>query len=186
MHPRLRASRSSLPIPRLVYPLCLNLATIICPTCRRKTYCAALGTRRAPAGFRAAVYEALIFAKDLADDCYQIAEESRYNYSKKETGKEKSTHEGVLQWHYFVNEIYFAEKGSALYAPYTVSINVKEKADGTYVYSFSAEKEEGSAPQTLHAVVRGDNAPNEVSSNTSISNSGEKSSKNLIMSAAKV
>ena len=43
----------------------------------------------------------------------------------------------------------------------SVTINVKEKTDGNYVYSFSAEKENDVAPQTLHAVVKGETAPNE-------------------------
>ncbi|MDD6214711.1 MAG: hypothetical protein PUB42_05975, partial [Firmicutes bacterium] len=73
---------------------------------------------------------------DLADDYYQIASESKYNYSKSETGKNKPTHDGVREWHYFVNDIYFAEYDSNVYKPYTVSINVKEKPDGNFVYSF--------------------------------------------------
>lgn len=43
-----------------------------------------------------------------------------------------------------------------MYRPYRVSINVKEKEEGNYVYSFSAEKENGSdTPGTLHALVNG-------------------------------
>ena len=95
---------------------------------------------------------------DLADDYYQIASESEYNYSKDETGKDTPTHEGVRKWHYFVNDIYFSEFDGEEYKPYRVTINVKEKSDGNYVYSFSAEAQEGSStPQTLHAVVNGDN-----------------------------
>ncbi|MBE6920167.1 MAG: hypothetical protein E7468_01215 [Ruminococcaceae bacterium] len=95
---------------------------------------------------------------DLADDYYQIASESRYNYSKAETGKNTDPHQGVKQWHYFVNDIYFAEYGSEELVPYRVSINVKEKADGNYFYSFSAEQAEGTSTQrTLHAAVNGSN-----------------------------
>ena len=51
-----------------------------------------------------------------------------------------------------MNDIYFAEYGSEQYVPYTVAINVKEKLNGEFVYSFSAEKtKESSTPQTLHA-----------------------------------
>ena len=92
---------------------------------------------------------------DLADDYYQIASESKYNYSKDETGKTTSPHKDVKQWHYFVNDIYFAEYGSNVYEPYRVSINIKEKSSGEYVYSFSAEKGESSSQRTLHAVVNG-------------------------------
>ena len=91
---------------------------------------------------------------DLADDYYQIASEAVYNYSKEETGKNSPTHQGVKMWHYFVNDIYFAEFGKEELTPYTVTINIKEKDDGTYVYSFNAEKtKEFSTRQTLHAGV---------------------------------
>ena len=97
---------------------------------------------------------------DLADDYYQIASESQYNYSKDETGKDNPTHKDVTKWHYFINDIYFAEYDSNEYEPYRVSINVKEKVDGEYVYSFSAEKErESDTPRTLHAVVNDGNNP---------------------------
>lgn len=77
---------------------------------------------------------------DLADDYYQIASESEYNYSKDEIGKTNPAHKDVVKWHYFINDIYFAEHDSEEYIPYRVTINVKERADGDFVYSFSAEK----------------------------------------------
>ena len=91
---------------------------------------------------------------DLADDYYQIASEAKYNYSKEETGKTTGPHKDVKMWHYFVDDIYFSEYGESDYTPYTVTVNVKEKADGEYVYSFNAEKtEESSTRRTLHAGV---------------------------------
>ena len=51
------------------------------------------------------------------------------------------------------------EQGEETYTPYTVTVNVKEKDDGHFVYSFNAEKE-SSTRQTLHADVityKGDN-----------------------------
>lgn len=112
---------------------------------------------------------------DLADDYYQIASESEYNYSKDETGKTNPAHKDVVRWHYFINDIYFAEYGSEEYIPYRVSINVKERADGAFVYSFSAEKQKRLITQrTLHAVVNDvENTANNQSSNNSISNSDE-------------
>ncbi len=108
---------------------------------------------------------------DLADDYYQIASDARYNYSKAETGKDLTTHDNVKEWHYFVNDIYFAEYDSDIFEPYRVTINVKEKTDGNYVYSFSAEKNnETSTPRTLHAVVKGTgSSPNARFVNNSIS-----------------
>lgn len=114
---------------------------------------------------------------DLADDYYKIASESTYNYSKDETGKTSKPHEGVKQWHYFVNEIYFAEYGENSYKPYTVTINVKEKENGQFVYSFSAEKNSESAThQTLHADVgSAKSTTNGKLTNNSISQKSEKS-----------
>ena len=90
---------------------------------------------------------------DLADDYYEIAVESTYNYSKSETGKSSATHEGVKQWHYFINDILFQEYGEKETTPYRVTINVKERSDGEFVYSFSAERqnERSSTRRTLHA-----------------------------------
>ena len=62
------------------------------------------------------------------------------------------THNDVKMWHYFVNDIYFIEYGEKEMTPYTVTINVKEKSDGDFVYSFNAEKE-SSTQRTLHAAV---------------------------------
>ena len=57
-------------------------------------------------------------------------------------------------WHYFVDDIYFSEYGMEEYTPYTVTVNVKEKSDGTFVYSFNAEKtKESSTRRTIHADV---------------------------------
>lgn len=91
----------------------------------------------------------------LADDYYQIATDASYNYSKDELGKQSDTHKGVKQWHYFVNDILFQEQGEEKMTPYRVTINVKERSDGHFVYSFSAEKQKGNSNtrQTLHADV---------------------------------
>ena len=90
---------------------------------------------------------------DLADDYYEIAAESTYNYSKSEMGKTSPTHEGVKQWHYFINDILFQEYGEKETTPYRVTINVKERSDGEFVYSFNAERqnERSSTRRTLHA-----------------------------------
>ena len=65
------------------------------------------------------------------------------------------THRDVKNWHYFINDILFQEHGETEANPYRVSINVKEKPDGNFVYSFSAEKQEKklSTQRTLHAAV---------------------------------
>ncbi len=125
---------------------------------------------------------------DLADDYYQIASESKYNYSKDEEGKPTEPHKEVFEWHYFVNDILFAEYGSDEYKPYRVTINVKERKDGTFVYSFSAEKEGSTTPRTLHAVVSADNEAdtNSESFNNSIHRTSEKSKGKVQKSVAGV
>ena len=116
---------------------------------------------------------------DLADDYYEIASESAYNYSKRETGKDIRTHDDVIMWHYFVNEIYFAEYGDKELVPYTVTINVKEKLNGEYVYSFNAEKE-FSTQRTLHAAVNAEKGANgELFFDDIIPDSSEKSNTNF-------
>ena len=115
---------------------------------------------------------------DLADDYYQIASESSYNYSKDEEGKATDTHKDVSRWHYFINDIYFAENGSDKLTPYRVTINIKEKSDGHFVYSFSAEKAgEISTQRTLHAAVSGSDktTTNGDLSNKSIPQTSQKS-----------
>lgn len=116
---------------------------------------------------------------DLADDYYSIASDAVYNYSKSETGKENAAHKGVKQWHYFVNDILFQEYGEKETTPYRVTINVKERSDGQYVYSFSAEKqnERSSTRQTLHADVT-NAAENDASNAQSFSNSISRSEEN--------
>lgn len=90
---------------------------------------------------------------DLADDYYQIASDAVYNYSKDEEGKTTETHRGVTQWHYFISDILFQEYGQKETTPYRVTINVKERSDGHFVYSFSAERQNkgSSTRRTLHA-----------------------------------
>ena len=96
---------------------------------------------------------------NLADDFYRIIQESIYSGSKEETGKTSDTHAGVNMWRYFVNPILYMERSSNETTPYTVSIDVKQKDNGNFVYSFHAERDAKNngqpAPQTLHAAVNG-------------------------------
>ena len=96
---------------------------------------------------------------NLADDFYRIIQESTYSGSKAETGKTSDTHAGVNMWQYFVNPILYMERSGDETTPYTVSIDVKQKDNGNFVYSFHAERDAKNngqpAPQTLHAAVNG-------------------------------
>ncbi|MBQ3426031.1 MAG: hypothetical protein IJH37_02670 [Clostridia bacterium] len=93
---------------------------------------------------------------DLGSDLYQIASESRHNGSKAETGKNNDAHKDVSQWHYFITNVVY-KNNSGEYIDGHVNIDVKQKADGNYFYSFAFEK--GTAPQSLLAAVSESNSP---------------------------
>ena len=122
---------------------------------------------------------------DLADDYYDIATDATYNYSKGETGKTIATHEGVTQWHYFINDILFQEYGEKETTPYRVTIDVKERSDGQFVYSFSAERQNKrlGTRRTLHAAVTHteNDVGNAQSSETTIPQPREKSNPQFSM-----
>lgn len=122
---------------------------------------------------------------DLADDYYDIATDATYNYSKGETGKTTATHEGVTQWHYFINDILFQEYGEKETTPYRVTIDVKERSDGQFVYSFSAERQNKrlGTRRTLHAAVTHteNDVGNAQSSETTIPQPREKSNPQFSM-----
>ncbi len=91
---------------------------------------------------------------DMSADLYLIASDSRYNGSKSESGKDSVAHDNVRNWLYFVtNLIYEDEQGEHI--PCHMNIDVKQRGDGNYFYSFAIEK--GVAPQTLLAAVAGNN-----------------------------
>lgn len=88
---------------------------------------------------------------DLADDYYRITQEADYDHSSPEEGKLIATHEGVKTWHYFADQILFQEQGETQKTPYRIVVNIKEKPDGDFVYSFSAfdQKKKGQAPGSV-------------------------------------
>lgn len=87
----------------------------------------------------------------LSGDMYQIISDSAYLESREEKGKNTETHEGVQQWRYFATDI-LVEEESGDREPYTVFIDVKEKADGNYVYTYYALNEKKSAkPRSFSA-----------------------------------
>ena len=100
----------------------------------------------------------------LADDFPEIILSSTYDRPGNEVGKTTYPHQGVVVWHYFANRIGFINEAGG-YAEYNISIDVKEREDGHYVYSFAAVKEKGSernnapslysSPGTMNAPVSG-------------------------------
>ncbi|MBQ4074572.1 MAG: hypothetical protein IJD39_05150 [Clostridia bacterium] len=75
---------------------------------------------------------------------YQIISDSSYLTSEEENGKQKDTHTGVKQWHYFATDI-IAEEMSGDKKTYTVFIDVKEKSSENFVYTYYALNKEKSA-----------------------------------------
>ena len=110
---------------------------------------------------------------NLSSDFYQIAENSQYVGSKKGTGKNTLAHKDVTDWHYFITNLVYEENDTRIDCH--MSIDVKEKADGNYFYSFAIEK--GTAPQTLLAVVTNDAATapiDSISQNSDLSTGNSK------------
>lgn len=92
---------------------------------------------------------------DLSADLYQIAEESVYDFSKDETGKDNPAHENVTRWHYFVTNLIYRDNNNND-IECNMLIDVKENDKGNWFYSFAIEK--GAAPQTLLAAVTEENS----------------------------
>lgn len=84
-------------------------------------------------------------ALNLSGDYYQILEESEYDQSK----PEEKNHPGVNQWHYFVDDIYYAEQGEDEATPYRIAINIKEKNDGSFVYAYYPQRLENEQTKKL-------------------------------------
>ena len=86
---------------------------------------------------------------DLASDLYQIAAESKFNYSKDATPKPNNpAHDGVTKYHYFLTNLVYKDNDGK-YTNCHMNIDVKRNPDGDWFYSFAIEK--GSVPQTLLA-----------------------------------
>ncbi|MCR4708284.1 MAG: hypothetical protein K5746_10115, partial [Clostridiales bacterium] len=93
---------------------------------------------------------------NLADDMYQIIQDARYIESGE--NYDPVNHPDVEIWHYFVNDILYRKQGEEEARPYSIYIDVKQTADGDYVYTFYAredtEKNNGqTTPQTVYATV---------------------------------
>ncbi len=95
-------------------------------------------------------------AMDLTDDYPRIIKDSTYDATKPESGKQLSTHEGVKEWHYFVNDILVSEFEGGAETPYRATINIKEKEDGNFVYSFSVKQQEVLTPDSIDTAMRAD------------------------------
>ena len=116
-----------------------------------------------------------LISLNLADDIWEIASESTYDASKGGI-KETLSHDGSERWHYFVNAInYVDEQQPSRNGVYDFNLDVMEREDGNFVYTFALKKRRGNAPRTFAAGVNGNNAADANSSDTSIRRSEQKS-----------
>lgn len=76
---------------------------------------------------------------------YGITSEEPYRGYKEYS----SLHRDVKLWHYFVNDIYYVEQGDNEMQPVNMNIDIKEKADGSFVYTYHATKEETNRPLSV-------------------------------------
>nr|DAW38515.1 MAG TPA: PolyVal ADP-Ribosyltransferase [Caudoviricetes sp.] len=110
---------------------------------------------------------------NLANDIWKIANESRYDNSKGEF-KQTRMHESSERWHYFVNAINYVDDAQpGRNGVYDFNLDVMERDDGDFVYTFSLKKRRTDAPRTFTAGVDGKNAADAGSSKNSISKTGE-------------
>jgi len=110
---------------------------------------------------------------NLANDIWEIANESRYDNSKGEF-KQTRMHESSERWHYFVNAINYVDDAQpGRNGIYDFNLDVMERDDGDFIYTFSLKKRRTDAPRTFTAGVDGKNAADAGSSKNSISKTGE-------------
>lgn len=116
-----------------------------------------------------------LISLNLADDIWEIASESTYDASKGGI-KETLAHDGSERWHYFVNAInYVDEQQPSRNGVYDFNLDVMEREDGNFVYTFALKKRRDNAPRTFAAGVNGNNAADANSSDTSIRRTEQKS-----------
>ena len=116
-----------------------------------------------------------LISLNLADDIWEIASESTYDASKGGI-KETLAHDGSERWHYFVNAInYVDEQQPSRNGVYDFNLEVMEREDGNFVYTFALKKRRDNAPRTFAAGVNGNNAADANSSDTSIRSAEQKS-----------
>ena len=110
---------------------------------------------------------------NLANDIWEIANESRYDTSKGEF-KQTRMHESSERWHYFVNAVNYVDNAQpGRNGVYDFNLDVMERDDGDFVYTFSLKKRRTDAPRTFTAGVDGKNTADADSSKNSISKTGE-------------
>lgn len=81
---------------------------------------------------------------NIAQDLYQILQESEYIGTKEEDPEhaQNLVHVPGQQWHYFLNNIWYQDEINGELKPYGVFIDVRETDDGAFVYSYEVRQDE--------------------------------------------
>lgn len=114
-------------------------------------------------------------------DIFELVENTRYDDSKKESGKNTKAHKGVISWDYFVKQVQIDGR------VYDLLANVRKKTDGEYVYNIQLKENkkieaspyvvDGQAATSIegqHASINNNNIPNPATNVNSKSQKNEK------------
>ena len=74
------------------------------------------------------------FKKNNVEKLPEYIRTSTYAYSSPEKGKNSDAHKGVIEWHYFINEIQTNE------GIFDINVNVRDKGKNQFVYLITFNK----------------------------------------------
>ena len=76
-------------------------------------------------------HEGYLFKLNNIPNIPSYIESSKYAYSKQEIGMTSRQHQGVKEWHYFINKILTSE------GEFNITINVRDKGNNQFIYEVS-------------------------------------------------
>lgn len=79
-------------------------------------------------------HEGYLFKLDNVHNLPSYIESSKYAYTKQETGKMSRQHQGVKEWHYFINKIQTSE------GVFDITVNVRDKGNNQFIYEVAFRK----------------------------------------------
>lgn len=79
-------------------------------------------------------HEGYLFKLDNIHNLPSYIESSQYAYTKQETGKMSRQHQGVKEWHYFINQIQTSE------GVFNITVNVRDKGNNQFIYEVAFRK----------------------------------------------
>lgn len=79
-------------------------------------------------------HEGYLFKLDNIHNLPTYIGTSHYAYSKQETGKDSRQHQGVKEWHYFINKIQTSQ------GVFDITVNVRDKGSNQFIYEVAFRK----------------------------------------------